>query len=192
MIGTYFGNDAHFDFLYPEHIIQLSTVHWTPLDIARRAAAFLSVPGGRIMDIGCGVGKFCLTAAFFHQNCTFYGIEQRRELVEIAQGAQSSLGLTNIDFICGNIAEIDLAPYTGLYFFNSFYENIDTQRGIDATVARNEDLYKFYTKLLFRKLEQQPSGCRLVTYHTSKEQVPASFVPTGEFFHPKVRMYIKR
>jgi SAM-dependent methyltransferase len=191
MINTYFDQDTHFDYLYPEHIKQLSPIHWTPLDIARRVASFLSAPGHKVMDIGCGVGKFCLTAAFFNQDCSFYGIDQRRELIRHANDAKSNLNLANIDFTYGNITDIDLRDYDGLYFFNSFYENLDIQRGIDSVVERNEELYRFYTQLLYRKLEQQPQGCRLATYHTSKEQVPPCFVPSGEFYHPRLKMYIK-
>ncbi len=60
-----FRKDVTFDDLYPEDIQNLSPMHWTPVDIARRASNFLAIPNARVLDIGSGVGKFCITAGFF-------------------------------------------------------------------------------------------------------------------------------
>ncbi|MBC6110922.1 methyltransferase domain-containing protein [Pedobacter fastidiosus] len=191
MINTYFDHDIHFDYLYPDHIQQLSSVHWTPIDVARKASEFLSCPGHKVMDIGCGVGKFCLTSAFFHPDTRFYGIDQRPSLIKHANDTKKRLHLSNVDFISGNITDIDFREYRSLYFFNSFYENLNTLAGIDSTVNRNCDLYRFYTQLLYRKLDEQPSGCRLVTYYTKPAQIPPSFKIAEEFYHPELKMYKK-
>src|SRR5436305_754412 len=71
-----FRNDKAFDQLYPEHIRKLSQLHWTPVDIASKAADFLAIPCARVLDIGSGVGKFCLAAGSFHPETLFFGIEQ--------------------------------------------------------------------------------------------------------------------
>lgn len=191
MINTYFDQDVHFDYLYPDHIQQLSSVHWTPIDIARKASEFLSCAGHKVMDIGCGVGKFCLTSAFFHPGTRFYGIDQRPALIKHANDTKKRLGLSNVDFIQANITDVDFREYRSLYFFNSFYENLNALAGIDSTVNRNCDLYRFYTQLLYRKLNQQPSGCRLVTYYTKPEQIPPSYKVVEEFYHPELKMYKK-
>jgi SAM-dependent methyltransferase len=191
MVNTYFDHDIHFDYLYPDHIQQLSKVHWTPLDIARKASEFLSYPAHKVMDIGCGVGKFCLTAAFFNPGTFFYGIDQRKDLIRYANETKENLNLSNVDFIHGNITDIDLKEYKSLYFFNSFYENINTEGGIDSTVNRNYDLYRFYSQLLYKKLEAQPKGCRLVTYHTVTGQIPPSYKAIAQCYHPELKMYIK-
>jgi SAM-dependent methyltransferase len=191
MINTYFDQDIHFDYLYPDHIEQLSSVHWTPIDVARKASEFLSYPGHKVMDIGCGVGKFCLTSAFFNPATLFYGIDQRPALIKHANDTKKRLQLSNVDFIHGNITDIDLREYRSLYFFNSFYENLNTLAGIDSTVNRNGDLYRFYTQLLYRKLDEQTSGCRLVTYYTNPAQIPSSYKIVEEFYHPELKMYKK-
>ncbi|UKT64766.1 methyltransferase domain-containing protein [Pedobacter mucosus] len=191
MINTYFDHDIHFDYLYPDHIQQLSSVHWTPIDVARKAAEFLCWPGHKVMDIGCGVGKFCLTSAFFHPGTRFYGIEQRPALIKFANDTKKHLHLTNVDFLQGNITDIDLREYRSLYFFNSFHENLNTLAGIDSTVNRNFDLYRFYTQLLYRKLDEQPSGCRLVTYYTEATQIPPSYKKVEKFYHPELKLYKK-
>ncbi len=191
MINTYFDQDIHFDYLYPDHIQQLSSTHWTPIDVAKKASEFLCFPGNKVMDIGCGVGKFCLTAAFFHPDSMLYGIDQRPSLIKHANDTKESLHLSNVDFIQGNITDIDFREYRSLYFFNSFYENINTEAGIDSTVNRNGDLYRFYTQLLYRKLDEQPSGCRLVTYFTKKAQIPPSYQIVEGFYYPELKMYKK-
>jgi len=75
--GGFFLNDAAFDWLYPEHLQLISIKHWTPLSVARTAAGYLNVPGSRILDIGSGIGKFCLTGAHLYPACQYCGVEQR-------------------------------------------------------------------------------------------------------------------
>ena len=65
----------------------------------------------RIFDIGSGVGKFCLTAAHFKPKSTFYGIEQRKRLVNEADAAKGALNIRNAFFIAGNFTQIDFRNY---------------------------------------------------------------------------------
>ena len=94
-----FDKDTIFDDLYPEHIQELSLMHWTPVDIAKKASDFLALPSTRVLDIGSGVGKFCITAGFFHPETTFCGVEQRSELFTIAELAKEEINLPNVHFI---------------------------------------------------------------------------------------------
>ncbi|MFF5380855.1 methyltransferase domain-containing protein [Pedobacter suwonensis] len=191
MINIYFEHDLHFDDVYPPHIQKLSPVHWTPVEIAKKASKFLSVEGNRVMDIGCGVGKFCLASAFFHPNTEFFGFEQRKELIGHAEVAKATLRLRNVNFIYANLSEIDLREYQSLYFFNSFHENLHLEYSIDSSINRNADLYRFYAQLLYKKLEMQPSGCRLVTYYSKRKQVPGSYKLVGKFENLELKMYVK-
>ena len=64
-INRFFSSDNRFNTLYPEPIRLLAARHWTPLNVARRASLFLAAEhGARILDIGSGVGKFCLSASY--------------------------------------------------------------------------------------------------------------------------------
>jgi tRNA G46 methylase TrmB len=63
---------------------KLLPVHWSPLEVIKNAAAFLSdKPDSKVIDIGSGIGKFCIAAAQRYPDCDFYGIEQRRYLHEM-------------------------------------------------------------------------------------------------------------
>src|SRR5262245_2791350 len=86
------GSDGSFDSVYDEEIRALSEEHWTPVAVAARAARILTFAGAtRILDVGSGVGKFCIVGAL----CTaarFVGVERRHRLVSIARRAAAEMG----------------------------------------------------------------------------------------------------
>ena len=52
-------SDNQFNHLYPASINKLARGHWTPIEVAWKAASFLAIENGvKILDIGSGVGKF--------------------------------------------------------------------------------------------------------------------------------------
>lgn len=188
--GAY-KTDAAFDWLYPEWVQQLSKRHWTPIGIARKAAHFLADrPGARILDIGSGVGKFCLTGAQHFREAIFYGVEQRVELYECALMAKSAMQLENVHFLHANFTQLQLDNYDHFYFYNSFFENVDTDDRIDHFYHPSLRLYKYYTRYLFQALEQRPAGTRLVTYH-HLEEIPMGYEMVDSSPDLLLRMYLK-
>jgi len=186
-----FSNDDSFDWMYPEHFQELSHKHWTPLAMARKAAEFLAEPGARVLDIGSGIGKFCLAAAYHFPETYFYGVEQRSELVYQAEEAKGYIQLTNVDFIHANITQVNFKEFDHFYFYNSFHENIDPDHQIDDTIALSEGLYAYYTQYLFMALDGKPSGTRLVTFHISGQEVPTGYKMSGFAFDGLMKMWIK-
>jgi len=186
-------NDAGFDWLYPEKIQQLSRRHWTPLSIAKTAARFLAnEPGKKILDIGSGVGKFCLVGARFYPETSFYGIEQRKELHQFALEAKAATQTRNVNFIHGNFTQEDLSAYDGFYFYNSFFENLVDQDQIDDKVEYSTSLYNYYSRFLFKKLESSASGTRLVTYHSLEDEVPPCYQLVDASTDLMLKMWIRR
>jgi len=56
--------DEEFNRIYPKSIRDLSQFQWTPLEVAKLAAKYLAeIPGKKVLDIGSGVGKFCMIGA---------------------------------------------------------------------------------------------------------------------------------
>lgn len=159
-------NNRNVDRLYPIGEIRYkSKIHWSPYTIAKEAAKYLcSVPNAKILDIGSGVGKFGIIAGHFNKEAIIEGIEQRYALVEAGTSVVKKLGLTNVNLIHGNFLEMDSTKYTGLYFFNSFYENIANEGAMRDTIDRNSTLYWKYTKFLLSSLCKMPVGTRVVTY----------------------------
>ena len=185
---NWFASDKIFNSLFPKPIQEVAEKHWTPLAVAGKAAGFLSVsPHAKVVDVGSGSGKFCLTAAQNHPNIHFYGIEQRAYLVELSASIAEKLQLKNVTFICDNIANIDLTLYDHFYFYNSFYENVKGTQKIDMEVSYSEDLYHFYNRYLLRQLDKKPAGTRLVSYHSFGMEVPKGY----EIVHTDYNEYLK-
>lgn len=188
----WFSSDEQFNQIYPFPIQVLARRHWTPLVIARKASNFLGMQNNsRILDIGSGVGKFCLTAAHHDHQNFYYGIEQRKSLIGHAEAAKEKLGLENVCFINGNFTQLDFRNYDHFYFFNSFYENLNGTDKIDNTIAYSRDLYYYYNNFLFRELEQKPAGTRLATYHSLEDEGPKGYHIVGTDMNHLLKYWIK-
>jgi SAM-dependent methyltransferase len=175
-LDQWFSTDAQLHNLYPESIQLLAARHWTPLNIAQMVVEFLATHAGvKILDIGSGVGKFCLAGAYYKPQASFFGVEQRKHLIDHAETAKEELGLQNVHFIHSNITKLDFKQFDHFYFFNSFYENLMTNDKIDNTIAHSPFLYKFYHRQLYKKLEEMPAGTRLVTFHCMKDVIPMGY-----------------
>jgi SAM-dependent methyltransferase len=191
-MDSWFSSDEQFHQLYPPEIRILSRRHWSPLHIARRAANFLAAePNARVLDIGCGVGKFCLSAAYYKPNAFYYGIEQRRNLIRFAETAKDALGIENAHFTHGNFTQLDLRKYDHFYFYNSFYENLDGTDKIDESIEYSGELYNYYNRYLFKQLEQLPVGTRLATFHSMEDEIPPGFHVVGSEIDTLLKYWIK-
>ena len=189
---NWFASDIIFNSLYPKPIQEVAEKHWTPLTVAQKAAAFLAAsPNGKILDIGSGSGKFCLTAAHFHPLNLFYGIEQRDNLVELSGRLATQLQLENVFFICDNITNIDFKNYDHFYFYNSFYENIQGTQKIDSSIKYSEELYNYYNRYLFKQLSKRPAGTRLVTYHSFGSEIPSDYEVVHTDYNEFLKFWIK-
>lgn len=184
----WFASDLIFNSLYPEPIRAVAEKHWTPLVVAEKAAAFLAVSSSaKVLDIGSGSGKFCLTAASRQPGTVFYGIEQRSNLVTLCNSLKEQLQLNNVFFICDNIINVDFNDYDHFYFYNSFYENIEGTLKIDYNIRYSEKLYDSYNRYLHKQLNNKPAGTRLVTYHSFGNEVPKDY----EVVHTDYNDYLK-
>ncbi len=187
----YFSTDTAFDSLYPIYIRNLSEMHWTPLHIARAAGHFLAAtPNPRIIDIGAGAGKFCIAAAHF-TTATYHGIEQRRNFVQAGNKVIAKLGITNAELLHGNFTDLDLSTYTGIYFYNSFHENIVLEDSLDDKIERSSELYELYTQHLISQLKAMPNGTRLATYWLSVAEIPGCYKLCATFHNDLLKLWIK-
>jgi len=169
-------SDAHFDRIYPEWIQKISQPHWTPIKVARRAAEMLVSKRHRhILDVGSGPGKFCLVGALVTQ-ATFVGVEQRKNLVDIATGAAKRCGASRARFIHDNMMSIDWSEFDGIYLFNPFYEQIaDGIPRIEGPIETSADLYTQYVVTTCVKLFTAREGTRVVTYHGFGGPMPTGY-----------------
>jgi SAM-dependent methyltransferase len=188
----WFCSDKEFDTLYPPSIQALARKHWTPLHISQKVGAFLAAGGNvRILDIGSGVGKFCLAAAHYTPKATYFGVEQRKSLINYANAAKQDLQLDNVSFIHGNFTQLDLKKYDHFYFYNAFYENLDGTDKIDDSIDYSGELYNYYNRYLFKKLEQKPKGTRICTLCSLENEMPPGFHVINSDMQDLLKFWIK-
>lgn len=184
--------DSEFDLIYPRKVKKVSEIHFTPVNIAKIAAAYLAEnQGTKVLDIGAGAGKFCMIGSA----CTkgyFYGVEQRKNLCSIANRISNHYNLTNVKFINSNITDVEFKHFDAFYFFNSFYENVSLFGKIDDKVTLNRKFYDDYSLYVKEQLSNMPTGTKLVTYYSFLKEVPDSYKVQFSSFDDKLKFWEKQ
>lgn len=184
--------DEKFDLIYPRPIRQLSSTFWTPVAVAAEAARLLVIkPDTRVLDIGCGPGKFCLVAASLTDG-RFAGVEQRSNLVAAARQAATDLGLAGVEFFHGDVTGVDLAAYDAFYLFNPFEENMSYGHKIDLAVPLSPALFRRYTSHVSAQLGARPIGTRVVAYMGYADDIPACYSCEATLFSDDLKLWIKQ
>jgi hypothetical protein len=155
--------DARFDRLLPPELVRLAGLHFTPVAVARRAAAWLTCDGaGEVADLGAGVGKLCLVGAATTP-ARFTGLELRAGLVQVARDLARRLDLPRAQFAEADLRTAPLGRYQAFYLYDPFSESAaEEDERLDPcvpTIDREADV----TTLLSR-LEAAPTGTRLAMF----------------------------
>ena len=189
---NWFTSDTKLHKLYSEPVRSLARMHWSPLYIAQKAVSYL-VPNDnvKVLDIGSGVGKFCLAGAYYKPSAFFFGVEQRKQLVEQADSVRKMLGLSNVHFIHRNFTQLNLEEYDHFYFYNSFFENLDGTDKIDNEIVYSNELYNYYSIYLYNELEKKPIGTRIVTYCSWGDEIPPCYQLEEAHFDNLLKCWIK-
>lgn len=191
-ISKWFNADIEFNQLFPLPVQMLDRKHWTPLAVARKVAEFLAAEDKvSILDIGSGVGKFCLAAAYYKPAAYYFGIEQRKNLIHYADEAKAILQHDNVSFIEGNFTQLEFKNYDHFYFYNAFYENIMGTDKIDNSIYYSIELYEYYNRYLYKQLELKPAGTRVATFHSLEYEIPPSYHVVGSSFNELLKFWIK-
>jgi SAM-dependent methyltransferase len=191
-LDHWFSSDAQMHHLYPRSMQELAIRHWTPLHITKLVTQFLVPQGGvKVLDIGSGVGKFCLAGAYYKPEAAFYGVEQRQHLIYNAITARKILGLKNVHFLHQNLTHLDFTQYDHFYFYNSFYENLADTDKIDNSITCCPELFNYYNRQLYKKLDQMPAGTRLATFHSPEEEIPPSYYLLEQHKEKLLKFWIK-
>lgn len=157
-------SDTRFDRLFGPELQRLASLHFTPLAVARRAAAWLSADGVReVADLGAGAGKLCLVGAATTQ-ARFTGIEQRPGLVQVARRAARLMGLEErAQFVQGDLRTVPLGRYQAFYVYDPFSEvEAEPDERLDPFVPTQDRAADVAT--LLDRLAAAPAGTRLVMF----------------------------
>lgn len=183
--------DEKFDLIYPPQLRALSSVFWTPVQVAAEAARLLIVaPGTRVLDVGCGPGKFCLVAASLTDG-HFTGVEQRSSLVAAANDAAERLGVVDVEFLEANITEVSFGAYDAFYIFNPFEENMSEAYKIDSAVTLSPHLFRRYTTYVAGELAAKPLETRVVTYMGYADEIPGCYSCEAALFDDDLKLWVK-
>jgi predicted RNA methylase len=188
--------DGRFDVVFPREWRLRSARYWTPIDVALRAAAWLTDGGAaRVLDIGSGVGKVCIVGAL-STRAAFVGLEQRAPLVAAARAAADTFGVGRLaTFVCGSIDAFDASSFDAFYLYNPFGENLySPMERLDDTVELSQARYSRDTRCVESILSRAPVGARLVTYHGFGGHVPNSYAPEriARIGSDALRLWVKR
>lgn len=166
--------DREFDEVFTWETRQLSSDHWTPVHVALCAAEMLvASPKAKVLDVGCGPGKFCLIGAATHP-VPFAGVDQRPHLLAEGQAIARNAKISNVEFIHGNMVDLDWSEYNAFYLYNPFSENV-RMPVIDKTVPLRVEYYCLYVEVVQQKLMNLPVGTRVVTYHGFGGEMPFGY-----------------
>lgn len=191
-LENWFSTDAKLHQLYPDSIRSLARMHWSPLYITQKVMSYLAQNDKvKVLDIGSGVGTFCLGGAFYKPSAVFFGIEQRKNLIKHAENARNNLGFQNVQFIHGNFTQLNLNEFDHFYFYNAFFENLDGTDKIDNEIAYSNELYHYYNIYLYNQLERMPLGTKVATYCSWDDEIPPSYKLAETHFNNLLKFWIK-
>ena len=173
----YQASDRAFDSRLPDDLRTRSRLHWTPLAVATLAAQWIDELGIRsVVDIGSGVGKFCVAAALSSQ-ATYIGLEQRARLVKVARALAHSFDLgERVRFVHGIFGSDEVPSAEAYYMYNPFGENLfGPESQIDGDIEVSEDRYRGDIMVTEQLLADVPLGTFIITYNGFGGDIPPTF-----------------
>lgn len=185
------AGDETFDQVYALPIQLLSSVHWTPVGVSKTAAKFLvKGPETRVLDIGCGPGKFCAIGASVTEG-HFTGVEQRARLVATAKKMLRDYEIKRVEILHANVLDINFANFDAFYLYNPFMENLFPAYGIGQEVKLHPEFYHVYTQYVQSQFAKAKIGTRLATYNCEGDEVPPGYDCMRTAFGGKLKLWIK-
>jgi len=168
--------DRHFDTLYPPAIRGVSSQFWTPVSVAVRASELLvRNRKTRVLDVGAGVGKFCLVGAAV-TGAAFVGLEHREHFVEMANDAARRLRVRTASFVHARLDKFSADDFDAYYFYNPFEENLwNDGTQLDRTVELSERRFFADVEIAMSMLARARTGTLVATYHGFGGVMPSGY-----------------
>jgi predicted RNA methylase len=168
-------DDAQFDAFIPVQQRAVSEEYWTPLRVAARAAEWFDQFGARlVVDVGSGVGKFCVAVALCGRfECI--GLEQRPRFVAAARRLAEVFEVADrVRFV--QTSDGAWPPADAYYLFNPFGENLCAREDqLDASVELTAARYRREVAQAEQFLARAQAGTLLLTYNGFGGRVPDSY-----------------
>ncbi|HXK16205.1 MAG TPA: hypothetical protein VNG33_00275 [Polyangiaceae bacterium] len=166
--------DHCFDRLLPIRLRAASNQFWTPLDVVKRATAWFEELGVRsVVDIGSGVGKFCVAGALTSP-CSFIGIEQRPQLATVARNLARIFAVDHrVSIIDGRFGEMATPVADCYYLYNPFEENLfPVREALDTEAELSPQRFRHDVRCFRALVEALPVGAYVLTYNGVGGRMP--------------------
>jgi SAM-dependent methyltransferase len=128
----------------------------------------------RLLDVGAGVGKFCIVAAAM-SGARVRGVERSPYFAQVARAAAVRLGVT-VDIADGTLEDEAPSSVDALYFFNPFAETPNVP-GVVVEGSRDELLARARRDVATAEafLERADVGTQVVTFFGFGGRMPRAF-----------------
>ncbi len=184
--------EENFNRFLPGYLQRASRIYFTPIRVAQIAAQWLTEDDAKtVLDIGAGVGKFCVAGASLTSSF-YFGIEYRKSVSQIANEMISKFQLSNSIVQHGDVVELDFQNFDAFYMYNPFYENLLYAKRLNDEVELAGSLYNYYFNQVRHKLDCSKPGTRLVTFHGNNFDVPESFKKVHEAERGLLKFWIRQ
>jgi predicted RNA methylase len=170
--------DREFDRFLPDALRRVSEEYWTPLRVALRASDWFHAQNVRsIVDIGAGVGKFCVAMALLSERVQVTGIEQRGHFVGAARALALRFGVeARVSFVQGGLREVKRRHADAYYLYNPFAENLVAPAdALDRKVTLSRARHARDIAAAEVIFSRAPVGTHLLIYNGFGGQVPAGY-----------------
>jgi hypothetical protein len=135
--------------------------YWSYQDVIDLTAPFFKGCHS-VLDIGSGVGKFCLLSGAASPEIKFTGVELKDEFWAESIRILEHFDIKNVEFLNEDFRSIDLSPYDGFYIFNPFCMTLKTRTDAlecEQTFLKGLAKTKIGTKLvMLNPFCQAPKG----------------------------------
>jgi hypothetical protein len=177
--------DSEFDRVLPRAAREVAAAFWTPVSVARRAAELLvHNRRSKVLDIGSGVGKFCIVGAA-STGSSFVGVEHREHFVLTARAAARKIGVISALFVHSTVDAINPRDFEAIYLFNPFEENLLSPTGhLDETVELSARRFAADVALAQSVLTRARAGTLVATYHGFGGPMPLGYRRVLKERHP--------
>lgn len=170
-------SDRAFDVWLPEDYRKISYRFWTSVEVSVRVARWLAEAGvERVLDVGSGIGKFCVVGALASR-LTYTGVEHRPHLVPLAEDLAARFGVSDrVSYVTGRFDTLKFRDFDAIYLFNPFGENrFPAAEHLDSSVVINPLRFDDEVAAVEYLIDGMRVGTYLVTYNSFGGCIPDSF-----------------
>lgn len=159
--------DAKWDSYLPLPLQTLSPFQWTPISVIDRTWKYLASENvTSVVDLGSGVGKFCIYLSYLSKNSLeIHGLEVRQELLTISETLKKHWGTNRVQF--HNTDFLSQFPYghSHYYCFNPLYETMRGSHSIDLKKNKSSNQFLKDLQTLKQNLFLLKPKSKLITFH---------------------------